>query len=375
MRKTTIFLVAGEESGDLHGANLVLALRQQRPDIRFIGYGGTRMAVAGVELLEHCDDLAVMGFTEVIKNINFFSNLLTATVQRIEDLRPERVILIDYPGFNLRLARRLAPSKIPVTYFILPQVWAWKEQRVRTIARYTDQALCIFPFEEEWFRARGVAAQFVGHPFTEIEPAELDRNTFYKKHNLNPTRPLLVLFPGSRQQEIHRHWPVFLQAARELAAETAAGRALQIVVGRARGVDLGNIPDGVAVEADDPRLALRYGTAALVASGTATLEAAVFDIPAVVAYRLSFFSYWLARWLVRVKHIAMVNLIAGRRLVPELIQAEVNCANLKTAVRPLLTATGARQALLNGYQEVRATLGEPGAYHRAARLVLDKLES
>ncbi len=361
------FIVAGEDSGDLHGARLVEEIRQQESNVRFVGHGGDKMAAAGVEIFEPADKLAVMGFTEVVKHLAYFKKVMRTTVETIERLYPTRIILIDYPGFNLRLARNIFHLGIPVTYFILPQVWAWKEKRVKIIRKYFDQVLSIFPFEEEWYRKRKVAAQFIGHPFAEQSVAALTQDEFYQKHGLSAEEKLLVLFPGSRQQEVDRHWPVFLPAALKIAQSS---NSIRIIVGKAPNVELKPLPDTILVESADPRLALRYGQAALVASGTATLEAAVYDIPAVVAYRLSAPTYYLARLMVRLPHVAMVNLIAGKQVVPELLQNQLTVENLMQAVTPLLNDTNERETLLSGYAEVRQTLGAPGAYRRAAKAIL-----
>ncbi len=361
------FIIAGEESGDLHGARLVKELRQQAPDIGFIGHGGDQLAAAGVELIEHIDDLAVMGFTEVIKHLTYFNRVMKKTVTTIENRYPARVILIDYPGFNLRLARKIFHLGIPVTYFILPQVWAWKEGRVKIIRRYIDQVLSIFPFEEAWFKKRKVTAKFVGHPFAEQAPPELSKEAFLTKHGLAQDTKLLVIFPGSRQQEVDRLWPVFIQAAQEIAS---ANSDISIIIGRAPNIELASIPDDIRIESDNPRLALRYGQAALVASGTATLEAAVNDIPAVVAYRLSNPTYYLARLLVNLPLVSMINLIAGKQVVPELIQSRLTVKNIRQAVEPLLVDTAERKNQLAGFAAIREALGEPGAYKRAAAAIL-----
>lgn len=364
--RLTYFIIAGEESGDLHGARLVESIRRRQDNINFIGFGGDQMRKAGVELLEHSDNLAVIGFTEVLKHLSFFRELMDNTVEKISKLRPERIILIDYPGFNLRLIKKISRLGIPITYFILPQVWAWKEKRVKILQKHIDQALCIFPFEEKWFLERGVPASYVGHPFSEGLPASLSRQDFYIKHGLSENEKLLVLFPGSRQQEVDRHWPYFLAAAQKITKNFPNTR---IVVGKAPAVDLNPLPDDVVVEKDDPRLAMKYGQAVLVASGTATLEAAVQNIPAVVGYRLSPLSFLLVRLLVKVKFASMVNLIAGRKVVPELLQNNFTSTNLYREAAPLMEDSGQRQAILDGMKEVRSALGEPGAYDRAAALI------
>lgn len=367
----TLFFSAGESSGDLHGARLIRALREQRPDLQFVGHGGDRMQVENMTLIEHTNDLAIMGFAEVIKHLPYMLKVMGKTLEVIEKERPQRVILIDYPGFNLRLAKQVHRMGIPVTYFILPQVWAWKENRVKTLHKTVDQALCIFPFEQDWFEEHGVPANYVGHPFSEPEKPALSRDEFCAKHDLNPDAPVLTLLPGSRQQEIDRHWPVYLETVNRLRREIPE---LQVIVGQAPAVKLDPVPDDFVVERDSVRLTLLYGTAALVASGTATLEAAVNDIPMVVCYKLSPVSWWLARRMTHVPFASMVNLIAKRQVVPEYLQSAMKPAALARALKPLLATTSERKTMLTGLEEVRRTLGIPGVYERAAEAILSAIE-
>ncbi len=367
--KQIIFIIAGEESGDLHGAKLVEALKARKPDLCFVGHGGKQMEAAGVEIIERVENLAVMGFSEVIRHLFYFRRVMKDTVARIRTLQPLRIILIDYPGFNLRLARRLKSAGIPITYFILPQVWAWKENRIKTIQRHIDQALSIFPFEKDWFDNRGVETGFFGHPFADPVSASLSREEFFDKHGIKADDKLLVLFPGSRQQEIDRHWTSFLGTARLLNAKFPN---LKIIVGHAPGVVIDPRPPEVLFESDEPQLALRYGHTALIASGTATLEAAVYNIPAVVAYRLSSPSYWLARRLVKLKYVSMVNLIADQPVVSELLQNDMTIERLTSALEVIMADGNEREKMLENYRHVRLALGKPGAYDRAAGEILKR---
>ncbi|MBC8323539.1 MAG: lipid-A-disaccharide synthase [Candidatus Marinimicrobia bacterium] len=366
-QNTIFFLVAGEESGDIHGARLISALKEKCPDASFVGHGGNKMKAAGMEIIEHVDNLAMMGFTEVIKHLPYMVNVMGKTLGKIQKIKPHRLILIDYPGFNLRLAKNVHPLGLPITYFIMPQVWAWKEKRVKTIRKYVDQALCIFPFEQEWFEQRGVNAHFVGHPFTEFHKPSINKEDFFHKHSLDNDKPLLVLFPGSRQQEIDRHLPVFKKTVSLLNDDN-----LQIIIGKAPQVSLPSIPNHWKIEDKDTSLCLEYGTAVLTSSGTATLQSAVQDIPAVVSYKLSAGSWFLAKNLSKVPFAAMTNLIAGKQIVPEFLQNEMTRENLADAVRPLLNNSSERKNMLMGYEEVRRTLGMPGAYERAAEAILSK---
>ncbi|HBN45869.1 MAG TPA: lipid-A-disaccharide synthase [Candidatus Marinimicrobia bacterium] len=362
------FLVAGEESGDIHGAKLMEQISVQCPEASFMGHGGDKMKAAGLDIIEHVDDLAMMGFTEVIKHLPYMLNVMGQTLGKIREARPNRLILIDYPGFNLRLAKNIHPLGIPITYFILPQVWAWKEKRVKTIRRCVDQALCIFPFEQQWFEEHGINAHFVGHPFTDLQTPSMSRDDFFREHGLRSDKPVLVLFPGSRQQEVDNHLPIFEQSVSLLDND------LQVIVGKAPQVDLGNIPVHWAVEESDTRLCLEYGTAVLTSSGTATLQSAVHDIPAVVSYKMSGGSWWLAKHLTNVPFAAMSNLIVGKRVVPEFLQKDMTPANLADAVQPLLNDSPERKNMLRGYEKIRRTLGIPGAYERAAETILTRIK-
>jgi len=361
------FLVAGEESGDIHGARLISALKEKNPNASFIGHGGNKMKAAGMEILEHVDDLAMMGFTEVLKHLPYMRKVMGETLEKIKEINPHSLILIDYPGFNLRLAKNIHPLGLPITYFIMPQVWAWKEKRVNTIRKCVDQALCIFPFEQEWFEQRGVNAHFVGHPFTEFHKPSISKEAFFHKHSLEKDKPLLVLFPGSRQQEIDRHLPIFIKTVALLNDHN-----LQIIIGKAPNVSLSPIPNHWKIEDDDTSLCLEYGTAVLTSSGTATLQSAVQDIPAVVCYKLSLGSWFLAKNLSKVPFAAMTNLIAGKQIVPEFLQNEMTPENLANVVKPLLNNSHERKNMLLGYEEVRRTLGMPGAYERTAEAILSR---
>ncbi|MBN4080733.1 lipid-A-disaccharide synthase [Caldithrix abyssi] len=367
--QTTFFIVAGEASGDLHGAKLMQAIKKREPSSRFVGHGGDRMTKAGLERMVHTDQLAIMGFSEVIKHLPFMLNVMGESLGKLRELRPDRIILIDYPGFNLRLAKHCHGLNIPITYFILPQLWAWKENRIKSFQNYIDQSLCIFPFEEDWFEARGVSTNFVGHPFSEIEKPETDKTQFFAKHNLDESDKILTLLPGSRQQEVDRHWPIYCETVELLHRERPK---LKVVVGKASGVVIPNSIKGLSFEENDIRAAIAYGTAALTASGTATLECAVLDTPEVVCYKLSTLSGLIARKLNKSPFAAMVNLLAGREVVPEFLQNDVTGENLADALKPLLGHSNKRRTMLESFDEVRRSLGLPGVYDRAADFILKR---
>ncbi len=365
-----IYIVAGEASGDLHGARLMAALWSKVPQISFHGHGGDKMKAAGLHLQYHTDDLSLMGFTEVIKHLPFMLKVMGETVAAIERLQPDRIILIDYPGFNLRLLKRIAHLNIPVTYFILPQVWAWKEKRLEVLKNHVDQAISIFPFEPAWFGARGLAADYVGHPLVDREITREQTKAFLARHKIDPDQPLLILLPGSRFQEIERHWPVFRETARELKTRIPE---LQCVVGQAPGIEIPSLPEGFSLETTDIPAAIHQATVALAASGTVTLEAAIFDTPVVVCYRLSALSWWLAKRLVRVPFASMANLIGNKPIVPEFLQQEMNPEKLVPALEALVQPGPERRRMQAEFEGVRRALGMPGVYDRIADLVAKRL--
>ncbi len=364
-----IFIIAGEESGDIHGARLVQEIEKLNPAIRFIGHGGDKMKDAGVEIIEHISNLSFVGFTEVIKHLPYIRRIMNNTIRQIKNVQPTRIILIDYPGFNLSLAKRIQKSKIPITYFILPQVWAWKENRAIKIKSFTDQALSIVPFEKAWFNERGLDIDFVGHPFVDIEKLQVNKDDFFSKHSLEISDPLLTLLPGSRQQEIDRHWPIFKEAINYLHDIFPK---LQFIIGKAPNVSIPDPPKFVHIEKDNVRLVMAYGDAGLIASGTATLEAAVLGLPAVVCYKTSDITYWIGKQLAKVKYLSLINLIANRKIVPEFLQHKMTPEILVKAIIPLLSDTPERKKMINGYELATKKLGAPGVYSRVAKLIVEK---
>lgn len=372
-RAPVIFISAGEESGDLHGAALARALRLRFPDARLIGLGGARMAAEGVELLAGLDQLAVMGFVEVIRHLPFFRDLTNRVHATIEAERVDLVIPIDYPGFNLRLAKHSRGRGIPVLYYIAPQVWAWHKGRVRDLARDADEVAVVLPFEEAFLRQAGVNAKFVGHPLLDRAAPELPRGDWARSNGLDPDRPILGLFPGSRAQEVRRHLELFSRAA-ELVVERNA--AVQPAIAVPRGIDRA-VYEGARwprVESTGGML-LQYATAALVKSGTTTLEAGIAATPMVVVYRMAPLSYALARRVVKVPHIALANLIAERRVAPEFVQDAATLDALAAALLPLLDETSDERAeMVEGLRLIRGKLGGAGASARVAEIAGELLQ-
>lgn len=358
----TVFLSAGESSGDLHGAHLARELLERDPGLRLVGLGGSRMRDAGVELLADLDTLAVMGFAEVVRSLPRLL-LLRRRVRRY--LRREGVDLlipIDYPGFNLSLACHAHGMGLSVLYYIAPQVWAWRASRARKLAECADRVCVVLPFEEEFLAEYGADVRFVGHPLLDGEGPTAGSDD----------APVLGVFPGSRAQEVERMLPPFLEASRLLRREISD---LRVRVARAPDLPRSLFP-ARAVELDSPEAVLATARAALTKSGTVTLQLALAGVPMVVGHRMNRLTFLLARRLVRVDHVALVNLVAGRGLVPELLQDDVTPGGLARTVEPFLRpGDPERRRMLEGLQEVRSRLGEPGCSARVAREAFRLLEA
>jgi lipid-A-disaccharide synthase len=363
-----LLVVAGEASGDLHAARLLAALRRLRPDLRVFGLADEEVAAAGAELVARSSEIAVVGITEVLKVIprarQIFRSLLAETARR----RPAAALLVDFPDFNLRLARRLWRMGVPVVYYVSPQVWAWRRRRVRQIARHVHTMLVLFPFEVDFYRGHAVAVEHVGHPLVDEVPPDLPQA--WEQAPPPPYR--VALLPGSRRSEVAALLPVQLAAAERLAARAPVEVRLVRAPGLPREVvaaHLGRTSLAVEVVERDRFAAVAGSHLAFCASGTATLEVALLGTPLVVLYRLQRWTYLLGRLLVRLPSFSLVNLVLGRRVVPELLQEEASPERLADEGWRLLADAEARRDLRAGLAEVRGRLGEGGASERAAAAV------
>ncbi|HEX5747666.1 MAG TPA: lipid-A-disaccharide synthase [Archangium sp.] len=372
-----ILVVAGEASGDAHASELVAALKARRPDLTFFGMGGSRLAAQGVELLYGAHEVNVMGITEVLPKIPRILQVMGGLAQAAAERRPVCAILVDIPDFNLRLAARLKKLGIPVAYYVSPMIWAWRRGRVKTIAKLVDRMLCILPFEEDFYREAGVSARYVGSPVVEQVPSPASASSFRQKLGLPVETPTLALLPGSRMSEIRRILPSMVGAAKQLVAERPG---LQVVVPVAPTIPReeilsrfqGSGVQPVLVEGRAPEV-VGASDAAIVASGTAALEAGLMQRPMVVVYRVSLVTYLVGRMMLKVAHVALVNLLAGRRVVPELLQGDMTPERIASEIRRLWVPGTPREEMLQGLEEVRTRLGQHGAAARAAESVMELL--
>jgi lipid-A-disaccharide synthase len=368
-----IFLSAGEASGEHYGALLMAELRRLEPQADFFGLGGTRMASLGLRRVVRAEDVAVMGITEVILHMPHIYRQYRKLKASLRAERPDLAILIDFPDVNLSLAAELRRLKIPVVYFVSPQLWAWKKWRVRGVKRNVSRMLVIFPFEEAFYRAHGIAADFVGHPLADLDPPTMTRQEFASQNGLDASKFWVGLLPGSRARELEANLPPMFEAARLLGpgyeyllpvAPTLKDSQVQAFAAQAKEASVRVVHDARAV--------LQHARASVVASGTATVEAALIGNPFLVVYRVSRITYAVAQRVVRVPHVGMVNLIAGRRIVPELIQDDFTASKVAERLRPLLENEEARATMQSDLRTVGATLrvnGE-GAIQHAARIAL-----
>ena len=364
-----ILFVAGESSGDAHAAGVARELIAAHAPYRLTGIGGDQMQSAGVELIEHTRRLAVMGFVEVLETIPRHWALLQTLKRRLREGNVAVVVLVDYPDFNMIVASAAREIGVPVLYYITPQVWAWRPGRLDKLAKTVTKAAVILPFEEKLLREHGIDAAFVGHPLLDRAASIPDRASARTALGLGAGDRVLALFPGSRKQEVERHLDDFVAVARELEQRVGG---LKVIVALAPhvAIDAAKCPYRLVRSASFT--VLRAADAAFCKSGTTTLEAAVAGCPLVVAYRMNALNYAVARWLVKVPNIGLVNLIAGRTLVPEFVQDELQPRRVADALEPLLDHDSSeRRAMTEGLDAVRAALGAPGASGRVAQLVTE----
>lgn len=376
------FLVsAGEASGDLYAAGVVSHLRDIAPGMRFYGCAGPRLRAAGVEAAVDASSLSVVGLAEVAGHLPRIYREYRKLIRVARERRPDAAILVDSPDFHLRLARHLKRLGVPVFYLVAPQVWAWRERRVNTIRRRTDKLFCLFPFEEDWFRDRGVDATYIGHPLATMPRTSCSRAEFFGRHGLDAAGRMIVLLPGSRVGEARRHMPDLLGAVERLQQRLALSTVLAVPGGFPTEAAFANFRERISalsikVIENETRDAIGHADVALAASGTVTIEAAVLGTPMVTFYRVSPLSWRLGRWLVKVPFLSMVNLVAGSGIVPELMQDELTPGNLAAAAEELLTNTERARRMRADLARVREALTRDGdPLRRTAESILEACQT
>ena len=371
-----IYFVAGEVSADNYGAALMRSLRELDGKLQFVGRGGPQMQeIAGEQFKNWIGEAAVLGLWEVLRKYGYFREQFHETLREIRESKPDAIVLIDYPGFNLRLARALrrqAPRQ-KIIYYITPQVWAWNRGRIKRMAHFIDLVLCIFPFEVDSYNRAGLRALFVGHPM--IERLQ-DRKIDAQRH-----RNLIGLFPGSRSREVRKIFPVMLETARELrkhnrnlrfevaAASEQLAREMRPIVA---GLDQSQDRETIQIKVDETAVIMQRAWAGIVASGSATLEAAYFRLPFVLIYKVAWPTYLAARLVVSVKYLGMPNLLADKEVVPEFIQQRAKPNALVKAMQPLIENANARRQMISQFDLIIAKLGNSGANERAARAIIEE---
>jgi lipid-A-disaccharide synthase len=375
-RPQRIMLVVGEASGDLHGAHLVKALHRRDPTVEVFGVGGQGLKRENVRVVFDVARLSGMGLTELVGNLATIWQAYRLLRKALKEERPDLLVLIDFPEFNLRLARLAKQLRIPVLYYISPQVWAWRRRRIRKIARWVDRMAVVFPFEVPLYASQGVPVSFVGHPLLEVTHASESREATLARYGLEPSKSTVALLPGSRRREVSYHLPLMLEAAEQLTR----CMDVQFILARAATIErrvfeetLAQTSIRVPIAEGNTYDALNSCDLAWTASGTATLETALMLKPMVIVYRMSWITYALARLLVRVEHIGMVNIIAGETVVPELIQGEVTPDRIVRESQTILQDSDLRRQMVKKLSSVREKLGSPGAAGRVADMALSMI--
>jgi lipid-A-disaccharide synthase len=349
-----ILISAGEASGEMYGAQLIEALRRRDPSLEFFGVGGDRMRAAGCDTVVDAKDLAVVGISEIVSHLPKIYGLFHKLIAEADRRRPDLAIIIDSPAFNWRVARQMSPRGIPVVYYVCPQFWAWRQGRVRLLRKYVDKALVIFPFEEKFYRDRGVDATFVGHPLSDLAPPAIDREAYAASNRLDVAKPWITLMPGSRMKEVRMNLPTMLESASKL------GAGYEFLLPVAPTLDrsfLESLIGGSSIRLVSEALpALAHSRAGIIASGTATVEAAMMGLPFVMVYRVSPLTYLLGRSRVKVPHFAMVNLIAGKEIVPELVQQDFTAEKVMARLGEILPHAPARERMIDELGAIRGLL-------------------
>lgn len=381
-RPFKLFIVAGENSGDIHGANLIRALRKMHPNLKAHGLGGPQLQSAGVKLKKNIvENLAIIGIVGVITNFPEIRQLFRNTLEYLEKFRPDVLLLVDYPGFNIRIAEKAKKLGIPVVWYISPQIWAWHRSRLYTLARVVDRMIVIFPFEEGLYREENVDVVYVGHPLFDVIKVDRSRDQVCEEFGLDPDRPIIGMIPGSRRKEVRSFLPIMLEGARRYHEMDPTA---QFVIARASTIEAGALDS--AIESAAPTYPVtvvdrwRYNVRkacdfSWVKSGTSTLEAAILGSPMLIVYRVNALTWLIGKQVFTIGYVGLPNIVAGGRIVPELLQDEFTPRNLAEKTRHYLTNRKEYDRMVTDLNDVRKKLGEEGASERAARAVLEVFDA
>lgn len=369
-----LIVIAGEASGDMHAAHLIQEIKRLDPQITFSGLGGPQMQAQGLELYQDLTKIAVVGFVEVIRHYPEIKKAFHLILHKVKERHPLAVILVDYPGFNLRLARELKKRNVKVIYYISPQVWAWKADRVLLIKKYIDKMLVLFQFEKDFYARFNINADFVGHPLIDIIDVRTSREEFLKRHGLQHSKLTIGILPGSRQKEIQTLLPLMAKAAAILRREFPQ---IQFLIVKAPTIDPSlikrycpNLPERWKIIEQQPYEAVHACDLVMVASGTATLETAILQKPMVIIYKTSLFSWLLAKLFVKIPDIGLVNIVAGKRIVPECLQFEATGPKIADELKNIFTNEPKIADMKFNLKRVKELLGPAGASRRAAEKIL-----
>jgi lipid-A-disaccharide synthase len=383
----TVMIITGESSGELYGSLLAKALKNRWPGVHIAGIGGEKMLEAGVELISRTSD--AFGLVEAVSAFNKIRTAFNSSINALNEFKPEVLVLIDYPDFNLKVAKAAKSLGIKILYYVSPQVWAWRKGRVKKIARLVDRMAVILPFEEKYYGNAGVSCEFVGHPILEeiesvsgsLAPGPELRTYFKSALGFDPDRPLFSLLPGSRPSELNRHLPLMTEVIRQFKSDTEmnTGKEYQFCVPLAPNTDEKRYSfyleklkqEGVVIKKGDTVKVLAASDMAVVTSGTATLQTAFLEVPMVVVYKLSPVTYHLGKRIIRVKYITLVNILSGREVVTELIQKRANPEEIIKELKRIVFDTGYRDGILTSYRKVKAPFSSRKASDRVAEIVME----
>ena len=372
-----LMIITGEVSGDLIGAALIKELKYLNPHLNIVGIGGDKMSEKGMELIYHSDQMAFLGFVEVVKHLPFIRSVQKKLIEVIKKESIKNVVLIDYPGFNLSIAKKLKALGVKVIYYVSPQIWAWAKGRIRKVKKYVDKMLVVFPFEVEFYKKENIEVEYVGHPLPErvSRYSFLSKSEICKKFNLDEKKDILLVMPGSRKQEVKEIFPEAIKAAGRLSKKFN----LQIVVARSKNIDENYLKDlsgsekFVSIEGYNYEL-MKYSHFGIIKSGTSTLESGYFTLPMVIIYKTSSLTYLIGKQLVKLDNIGMVNILLEDKLIPELIQNSASSENIFKEASNILTSPQIYENMKLRLGEVKEKLGSEGASEKAARLILEFLD-